>query len=108
VHWQTQKLSRKKTENVLVVTYSGALNATSAQNLGAYHLLSPGRKKSFTKADRLTSAVYNMGSNVVALTPKGGKIPGGPLELEINAAQILDSRGRPVSGNSGGNFVTAL
>ena len=56
----------------------------------------------------MTSAVYDPGSDTVTLTPKGGKVPSGPLELEINAAQIVDALGRPVSGNNGGNFVSAL
>jgi len=93
---------------VLVVSYSGTLNSTSAQDLGAYHLLSPGRKRQFTKANPLTAAVYEPGSDTVTLTPKGGKIPTGPLELKINTAQIVDVLGRPVSGNSGGNYVSAL
>ncbi len=106
--WQTQKVGPQKTEKVLVVSYSGALNSTTAQDLGFYHLLSPGRKKRFTKSDPLTAADYDPGSDTVTLTPKGGKIPTGPLELKIDAAQIVDMLGRPVSGNSGGNYVSAL
>jgi len=34
-----------------VVSYSGTLNSTSAQDLGAYHLLPRGRKRQFTKAN---------------------------------------------------------
>jgi len=44
----------------------------------------------------------------VTLIPKGGKIPTGPLELVINAGQIIDALGQPVSGNSAGNYVTTL
>jgi hypothetical protein len=39
---------------------------------------------------------------------KGGKSPGGPLEREINTAQVVDLHRRPVSGNRAGDFVTSL
>ena len=107
--WQTLKLSKKKTEKVLVVTYSGALNPSDAQDLAAYELFSQARKK-FTKRDSLTSATYNSSNNTVTLTPKGGKIPTQPLELEIIAADVLDPLGRPLAGNGtpGGNYVVVL
>ena len=97
-HWQTLKLSKKKTEKVLVVTYSAPLNPSDAQDLAAYELFSQARKK-FTKPDPLTSAAYNASTNTVTLTPKGGKIPAQPLELEIIAGDVLDSLGRPLAGN---------
>ena len=97
-HWQTLKLSKKKTEEVLVVTYSGPLNPNDPQDLAAYELFSQARKK-FTKCDPLTSALYNASTNTVTLTPKGGKISAQPLELEIIAADVLDPLGRPLAGN---------
>jgi len=108
-HWQTLKLSKKKTEQVLVVTYSAPLNPNDAQDLAAYELFSQARKK-FTKRDPLTSAAYNASTNVLTLTPKGGKIPTQPVELEIIAADVLDPVGRPLAGNgtSGGNYVAVL
>ena len=91
------------------MTYSAPLNPSDAQDVAAYELFSQARKK-FTKRDPLTSAVYNASTNTVTLTPKGGKIPTQPLELEIIAADVLDSLGRPLAGNgtSGGNYVAVL
>jgi len=46
----------------------------------------------------------------VTLTPKGGKIPVQPRELEIVAADVLDPLGRPLAGNGtpGGNYVVVF
>jgi hypothetical protein len=106
--WQTRKLSARKSASVLVVTFSGALNANSASFVGSYHLLSAGRNRRLTKPVALTSAVYDPGKNSVSLTPKGAKIPRGSVELQITAQRIVDIVGRPVSGNAGGNYVSVL
>ena len=46
----------------------------------------------------------------MTLTPKGGKIPAQPLELEIIAADVVDTLGRRLAGNGtpGGNYVAVL
>ena len=97
--WQTVKLSKKKTAKVLVVTYSGGLNAGATQNLGAYHLVTAGKdKKLGTKDDKtvpLTSATYNAAANTVTLTTKG-KVPSGALQLDVNPTLVLDAEQRPI------------
>jgi hypothetical protein len=108
--WQTLRLSKTKSEKVLIVTYSAPLNPNDAQDLAAYELFSAARNTMFTRRDPLTSAVYNASKDTVTLTPKGGKIPPQPLELEIVAAQVHDPLGRPLAGNGtpGGNYVAIL
>jgi hypothetical protein len=102
VRWQTEKLSKRKSVKVLVVNYSGALNAGDAQDLAAYHLVTPGKNKQFgskgARTVKLTSATYNAGVDAVALTTSG-TVPNPPLQLQINPALVLDAEGRPISGD---------
>src|SRR5262249_31575774 len=72
VKWQTHKLGRRKSEKVLVVTYSGALNPASAENLRAYQLLPARHNQRFARKDRLTSATYDASAVAVMLTTRGG------------------------------------
>jgi DNA-binding beta-propeller fold protein YncE len=108
VDWQTRKLSHRRTEKVLVVTFSGSLETASAESLASYHLLSRGRGKAFTKPNRLASAVYDTAAHTVVLTPRGDKVPSGPLELEINTSSIIDMTGQAVRGNMGANYTASL
>jgi hypothetical protein len=112
---QTQKLSKKKTANVVVVSFSGALQQAAAQNLSEYHLVTAGKDKKLGTPDdkpaRLVSAVYNATAHTVTLT-RGGKLPKQALQLTITASGLLDSQGRPIDGNKdgqpGGNFQTTF
>lgn len=98
----------KKKSKVLVVRYSGALVAGSAESLSDYHLavLAKGKKgvQSTSRPVTLRSAVYDPGLNTVTLAPLAA-IPKGTLQLTINASQILDAQGQPVEGNSEGNVL---
>ena len=102
MQWQTEKRSKRKSAKVLVVTYSGALNAGDAQDLAAYHLVTPGKNKQFAtkgaKTVKLTSATYDPAAHTVTLTTKG-TVPNPPLQLQINPAMVHDGEGRPISGN---------
>jgi hypothetical protein len=112
VQWQSEKLSRHKTAKVLVVTFSGALNANDAQNTLAYNLVAAGKDKRFgTKDDKpvkIASAAYNSGANTVTLKPKG-TVPNQTLQLTIPSGLVLDLEGRQIDGNRdgqpSGNFV---
>ncbi len=105
-HWQVMTLSKKKKEDVLVITFSGPLKPAAASNANAYELFSQAHKK-FTKRDPITSVTYS--GNAVTVTPRKGQIPTQPVELEILAAQLIDPQGRPISGNGpGGNYVSVL
>jgi hypothetical protein len=101
VRWQTEKLSKRKSLKELLVTYSGALNTGDAQDLAAYHLVTPGKNKQFgskgARTVKLTSAAYNAGVDAVTLTTSG-TVPNPPLQLQINPALVLDAEGRPISG----------
>ena len=115
IQLETEKLSHHKTAKVLVVTFSGALNAGDAQNLAAYHLVSAGKDKKFgTKDDppvKLAQATYSSGMHTVTLTTKG-TVPSQTLQLMINTAVVLDAQGQRIAGNgtgqSGGNFVESF
>ena len=79
VRWQTQKQGtrrEKRRECSGRDLRRAALNAGTAQDLSAYHLLSARRPKHLTQHDKLASAVYDAAADTVtALTPKGGEIP---------------------------------
>ena len=115
VHEQKLKLSHKKSVEVVVVSFSGALNATDAQELAAYHLAVAVKKsKSGAKHGAkaiLTSAKYDPKAMTVTLTPKR-VLPTKSLQLSVNTALTLDAQGRPVDGNRdgqpGGTFVTTF
>jgi hypothetical protein len=115
VRWQTHKVSRTRSVNVLVVSYSGTLNPSDAKDLAAYHLFRIGTGKKLgahdEKAIILTSATYDPSARTVTLTPQG-TVAGRGVQLSITAAQMLDSEGRPIDGNRdgqpGGDYVTNL
>jgi hypothetical protein len=107
IQFQSQKTSKKKTTKVLVVSFSGALEAGPAQNLGDYQLatLTKGKKGSHgTKPVPLVSASYGASMNTVTLTPRGTP-PTGTFQLTIIGSVVLDAEGRPITGNQGGNVV---
>lgn len=102
-----------KTIDVIVVQFSGALEAADAESLANYTIatVAQGNKKS--KPVVLTQAVYNASKFTVTLTP--GRQPlvlSPPVKLTISAAGLLDKFGRPIDGNDdgqpGGNYVVTL
>jgi trimeric autotransporter adhesin len=112
--WTTVRVSRKKSVKELLVTFSGALNASDADNLAAYTLEAAVRKKKVTvysKPVRLNPPSYNSATNTVTL-PLRGKPPAKTMQLTIIAAGLLDAEGRELDGNNdgrpGGNFVATL
>jgi hypothetical protein len=114
VQWQTHMVSRTRSVGVLVVSFSGALDPSSAQNLAAYHLFGAGAGSKLGARDRaiaLTSARYDPVALTVILTPRG-TVAGRGVRLSITAAQVLDSRGRPIDGNRdgqpGGDYTANL
>jgi hypothetical protein len=110
IQFQSQKVSKKKTSKVLVVSFSGALEPGPAQNLGDYQLVSltKGKKGSHgTKPVPLVSANYGAAANTVTLTPRG-TLPTGSFQLTIIGSSTLDAEGRPIAGNQGGNVVESF
>ena len=111
VHWQTVKLRKKKTERVLDVSFSGALEPTPAQDLSDFHLAALGKaKKSGVRATKpvaLKSAVYSPATNTVTLLPRKS-VPNQTLQLTIVASEVLDALGRPIEANQGVNFAATF
>ncbi len=111
LQWRTMKVSRKKKVQVLVVRFSGPLDAGSASDLGAYRLVMAGKDRRFGTRDdravRLASASYNPGADTVTLTVRG-KVPGKPLQLDIRASSILDGQGQPVDGGHDATFPASF
>jgi hypothetical protein len=104
VAWQTRKLSKKKSVQNLVVSFSGALEPGAAQNLADYHLATLVKKKKGVtqgKPMALASATYDSSAHTVALVPRG-KVSKQVMQLTINAAGTPDSLGRPIDGNRDG------
>ena len=103
----------KKTTQVIVLQFSGALNAGDAQAIGNYSLATiPSNKKQKSKAVALSQATYNPANNTVRLVTRSALALNPPLRLTINAAGLLDSLGRALDGNHdgqpGGNCVVTL
>ncbi len=110
------KLGRKGHKHavlVLFVQFSGALDATAAQNLADYTVFS-GTKKKVHKVSRiiynklvpLTQAIYNSSSDSVTLLPRGKhKLPKFE-QLSVNVSLLTDPLGRPI--NNGKDFTATV
>jgi uncharacterized repeat protein (TIGR01451 family) len=84
-----------------VLTFSEALDAASAQDLGHYALLVPGKgRKHKAHAISLRSAVYDPGAHTVTLTV--GKVPAGVKKGMLEAFDIADVSGTVLDGNNDG------
>ncbi len=114
-----------KKETVLVLQFSGALNAVSADNAGAYDLAPVIKVKATGKGKHRTpattklgtpvtpaSAVYTASNNEVTLTPRGTFNLTKPEELIVNGALLTDTLGRQIDGNDdgqpGGDYIATL
>ena len=109
------KGKKAKKETVLVLEFSGALNAGAADNASAYELApvikvkasgkGKNRKPATTKLGAPVapaSAVYNASNNSVTLTPRGKLTASKPEELIVNGALVTDTLGREIDGNDDG------
>ena len=104
--------SKKRTQ-VIVLQFSGALNAGDAQSIGDYSIVTiPSTKKHKSTVVALSQATYNAAINTVRLLTRKPLVLNPPLKLTINGAGLLDSLGRPLDGNRdgqpGGNCVATL
>ncbi len=119
------KGKKAKKETVLVLDFSGALNAVSADNAGAYELApvikvkatgkGKNRKPATTRLGAPVapaSAVYSASNNSVTLTPRGKLTATKPEELIVNGALISDALGREIDGNDdgqpGGDYIATV
>ncbi len=104
---------KSKTIEVIVVQFSGALEAAGAQTIANYTLATAPSGKQKSAPVSLTQAVYNASKFTVTLTPQRQPLVlSPPVKLTISAAGLLDSLGRPIDGNDdgkpGGNYVVTL
>jgi hypothetical protein len=115
LHWQTIKLSRKKSTQVLDITYSGPLNPADAVNLNAYTmdsaLFHKKRFQGYLIPVSFWPPSYNPATNTVQLRPILN-VPKKTMQLTINGGLIRDAEGRAVDGNGdsqpGGSLVATL
>jgi hypothetical protein len=103
----------------ILVGFSGAVNASEADSLGTYRLATAGRHGSFTAKNariiKLKSAVYNAGTDTVALFPRKPFALTKPVQVVVDGvppAGLQDSLGRLIDGDhngrAGGNAVAIL
>jgi RHS repeat-associated protein len=127
-HVETIKIGKgkkAKKETVIVVSYSGALNASAADNASAYEIApvltikASGKGKNHKPATTklgtpipFASASYTASNNQVILTPRGTLNSSKPEELIINAALVTDTFGREIDGNDdgqpGGDYIATI
>lgn len=103
----------KKTTGVIVLQFSGALNAGNAQNIGNYSLASsPITRRQHTRAVALSQATYNPAYNTVRLVTHGPLVLNPTQRLTLFAAGLLDASNLALDGNHdglpGGNCVVTI
>jgi len=114
-----QVVKKKHQVKEIILTFSGALNATEAASTSEYTLTQAGKKGSFTaksaKAIKLLSAAYNSANDTVTLTPKKKFVLSKPVQLVVHGeppSGLEDSYGRLIDGNdngqAGSNAVAVL
>jgi hypothetical protein len=90
-----------KTTQVIVVQFSGAMNSVNAQSTRNYTLTTiPANKRQKSQSIALSKAQYNSSTNTVTLITRKPLVLNPPIRLTLNAARLLDSQGRPLSGKS--------
>jgi hypothetical protein len=91
--------SKKKTQ-VIVLQFSGAVNAAGAQSTSSYRLATvPANKRQKSQSVALSQAPYNAATNTVTLITRKPLVLNPPLRLTVNAGRLLDNLGRPLCGN---------
>jgi hypothetical protein len=95
----------KGREQSIDITFSGALNADEADNVGTYRLIAAGRRGSFTaknaKTITIASASYNPETNTVVLRIRKPFSLTKPLQLTIygsGKSGLQDAEGRLIDG----------
>jgi hypothetical protein len=90
----------KKTTQVIVVQFSGAINPRDAESTSSYSLTTiPASKRQKSHLVALSQARYNATTNTVTLITRKPLVLNPPLRLTLNAARLHDSYGDRLSGN---------
>ena len=115
IRWQTLSLGHEKTAKVLVVTFSGALDPSDAQDASAYHLVSSRHGQKF--GPRGEQAHPHRLGDLQPVRPHRHADPTRQAH-EPGAAVVDQHRTRPRSpgtadrrqpdGQAGGNFVSTI
>jgi hypothetical protein len=91
----------KKTTQVIVVQFSGAINRGDAQSTGSYTLTTiPAKKRQKSHSVALSQARYIATTNTVTLITRKPLVLNPPIRLTLNPARLVDPYGIPLSGNS--------
>jgi hypothetical protein len=100
---QPESAGKHKTSMVIVVKFSAAISAASADNLSAYSLTTMASgKKHASKPVGLAQTSYNAGGHTVTLTPARKLVLNPPLELQISGSALADTLGRGIDGGKDG------
>ena len=87
--------NKKRLVTQIILSFSGALDAAEAREIGFYRLATAGKNGSFTaknaKVIKLKSAVYSGSSNTVALTPTKPFALTKPVQLLVYATGAFGS-----------------
>ena len=107
------RLRKHKKVEEIVLQFSEALDASTAQSISSYTLATmPKKKKHKSKLVPLSSASYNPTAFTVTLLPRKKLVLNPPLEFTVYAASLLDSFGRELDGNDSGqpgaNFTAVI
>ena len=117
---QVEDITNKKHQvTEVLVTFSGPVNSTEADQLGTYRLATPGKGGSYTAKNarviKLSSAVYTGAKDTVALTPGKPFALTKPVQLLVygtGPTALKDSDGRVIDGDhngvAGGNALAIL
>jgi hypothetical protein len=90
----------KKTTQVIVVQFSGALDPGNAGSTNSYSLTTiPASKRQQSQSVALSQAQYNATTNTVTLITRKPLVLNPPIRLAMNAARLVDPDGNPLSGN---------
>ncbi len=109
-----QEITNKKHQvTEVLVTFSGAVNSTEADQTGTYRLAMPGKVGSYTAKNAtlitLKSAVYPAANDTVALTPVKPFALTKPVQLLVygtGATALKDIYGRAI--DAGNNLIAIL
>ncbi len=97
--------NKKHKVTEVLVTFSGPVNATEADETRTYRLAKPGKRGSYTAKNaaviKLKSALYTGANDTVALTPVRPFALNKPVQLLVygtGATALRDTYGRPIDG----------
>jgi MBG domain (YGX type) len=107
------RLNKRKTVEGIVLRFSEALDAATAQSISSYSLATVAKTtKQKSQPVALSTATYNSTAFTVTLLTKKPLAVNPPLLLTVAASSVLDALGRELdgddSGQPGSNFTAVL